>query len=518
MDAITVKNTLTREALYQINETSQAQVEQLFAVAQQSKKDLTKTTIRERLNELKKIRDCIFQKQESIVERVVQETGKSRTDALVSEIMGVLDYFDWLIGHGRKILGDQTAHTPFTLLGKKSKIYHEALGVVLIISPWNYPFHISMTTIAASLAAGNSVIFKPSEWTPLHGLFEDLISASALFRPCVQIVYGSGLTASRLIAQGPAKIFFTGSAKTGRKILHQAADLLIPVELELGGKDPMIVFDDVNLERTVAGCLWGAMTNAGQSCTSIEQVLVQRKIYPAFVAKLKEQASQLVINAGDLGDADIGSITTDFQLDIIRAQVAEACQAGAKLTLGGQLLGDDSQFYLPTLIEQATPHMRIMTEETFGPVVTLSPFDTEDEVIKTCNDSEFGLSASVWSQDLQRADRVARALEVGAVSINNVMLTEGNPALPFGGTKHSGFGRVKGAEGLLGMTRSKAILVDKQSAKIEANWYPYTRAKYQLFSRFIAALSGKGLMRWIRFAIYGMKLEALAQKPRLGSD
>ncbi|UZE96608.1 aldehyde dehydrogenase family protein [Alkalimarinus alittae] len=514
MNAIVVKNSVTLETLYEISETSEEQVQAVYQAARQGFQDLKKTTVKERVEALKKVRDAIYERRETIVDKVILETGKSRTDALVSEAMGVLDYADWLIANAPKILADEKAHTPIALLGKKSKIYHEALGVVLIIAPWNYPFNIAMVSILTALAAGNSVVFKPSEITPLNGLIEEVISAAPLFRQCVNVVYGTGLTAQRLIDQRPAKIFFTGSARTGKKILSQAANYLIPVELELGGKDQMIVFDDVNIERTVAGCLWGAMTNAGQSCTSVERVYVHQSIYHPFVEKLKEECAKLVVNSGDDGDADIGGITADFQLDIIRKQVDEAKAAGAKIIAGGEMLSDDMPFYLPTIIEDATTDMTVLSQETFGPVITISAFSSEQEVIAESNNTEFGLSASVWSKDLKRGDRVARALEVGAVSINNVMLTEGNPALPFGGTKQSGFGRVKGAEGLLGMTQSKAILVDTQSAKIEANWYPYTRAKYALFSQFIDALFGKGLQKWVRFAISGIKLESESQKPR----
>lgn len=497
-----------------IIETSEAGTAELFAKARAQSQRLQQTSLAERLAAIRKVRDAIFAQQEWIVERVMAETGKCRTDALVSEVLGVLDYMDWLLAKAPKILGDEKVATPIALLGKKSRIYYEALGTVLIISPWNYPFHISMTTIVAALAAGNSVVFKPSEVTPLQGVIESLMQASPLLQDAVQVAYGSGVTAQRLIDQRPAKIFFTGSARTGKKILAQAAPHLIPVDLELGGKDAMIVFDDVNIERTVAGCLWGGFTNAGQSCTSVERVLVQRGIYDAFVETLTREAARLVVNAGDHGDADMGGITADFQYEIIAKQVQDAIDAGASLLCGGQGLGDGQNFYLPTILADVPVDQPVWQDETFGPVLVVSVFDHEEDAIALANAGPYGLSASVWSKDLVRADRVARALDVGAVSVNNVMLTEGNPNLPFGGAKQSGFGRVKGAEGLRGMARSKAVIIDKQSAKIEANWYPYTQAKYQLFRQFIGALFGKGWQRWIRFAVSGTRLESEAQKPR----
>jgi len=514
MNAIAVTNPLSQKSLYTIDETSETQAETIFDQARSAFSVLQQTTVKERLHELAKVRQSIFDQQEIIVDKVMAETGKSRTDALVSEVLGVLDYIDWLIKNGVKILADEKVASPLSLLGKKSKILHQPLGVVLVISPWNYPFHIGMTTLLAALVAGNAVVFKPSEITPLSGLFESILSVSTLLKNSLFIAYGSGATAQCLIDQQPGKIFFTGSAKTGKKILKQAAEYLVPVDLELGGKDQMIVFDDVNIGRTVAGCLWGGMTNAGQSCTSVERVYVHRKIYESFKLALKVEAEKLVMNGGDRGDADLGGITADFQLNIIQRQVLEAKQKGATIICGGGLLGGQGRFYLPTLLDQTTADMAVLSEETFGPVLVIMPFDSEEEVVRISNDSPFGLSASVWSKDLKRAERVARKLEAGAISINNVMLTEGNPALPFGGTKQSGFGRVKGAEGLLGMTCSKSVLTDKQSTKIEANWYPYTRQKYALFQQFILALSSRGWRKWLRFAITGLKLESQAQKPR----
>ncbi|WP_298773005.1 aldehyde dehydrogenase family protein [uncultured Shewanella sp.] len=529
----------TTQASTQAQESTQAQVERSMNTARLAQQRLAKSSVKQRLAGIKAIRDRLFSQRENIIEQIVHETGKCRADAQLAEIMGVIDYADWLCGHAEKILADTKVATPISLMGKKSFVSHCPVGVVAVISPWNYPFHISFTTVLAALAAGNAVLLKPSEITPLSGLIEDLLSAAPLFHECVQVLYGSGETAQRMIALKPNKIMFTGSAKTGKKILAQAAPLLIPVELELGGKDAMIVFDDVNIHRTVAGCLWGGLTNAGQSCTSVESVYIHSSIYAAFVEKLKNELSILVQNNGDAGDADIGAITADFQHQLIAEQVSEATALGAKVfvpheheivqraeqtainsALNNPVSSQSAPnpqaqaFYPLTLIEGATDQMSVMHSETFGPVMTLHAFDDERELIERCNASEFGLSASVWSKDLTRAKRVAAQLEVGAVSINNVMLTEGNPNLPFGGTKQSGFGRVKGAEGLLGMTYSKAFIVDKQSNNIEANWYPYTRQKYQLFDKLMVAMYGSGLKRWLDFAKVGLKLESFSQKKR----
>jgi acyl-CoA reductase-like NAD-dependent aldehyde dehydrogenase len=497
-----------------MTETSEAQVAALFAEARKAAARLRKTTAAQRLEAMPALIDYVVRNKDQIIDLICTETRKSRTDALVSEVLGVLDNFEWLAHHAAKILTDKKVPTPITLMGKQSRIWHEPLGTVLVIAPWNYPFHISVTSILAAYVAGNAVVFKPSEVTPLKGLLEKLFAVHPLLEQSVFIAYGTGITAQRLIDQKPAKIFFTGSARTGKKILAQAADKLIPVDIELGGKDQAIVFDDVNLDRAVSGILWGALTNAGQSCSSVERIYVQRGIYDDFVQRLTSAVESLVVNSGDRGNADVGGMTVDFQLDIVRRQVEDARAKGARILTGGTTLQQNELFYLPTVITEVTDHMLLMQEETFGPLLPVIPSDSEDDVIRQSNDTEFGLSASVWSDDLARCERVARQLECGAVSINNVMLTEGNPWLPFGGTKNSGHGRQKGVEGLLGYTRTKSILIDKNSAKIEPNWYPYTQKKYNLFVRLIEALFSHSPFKLLKAAVIGMQLESEAKKPR----
>ncbi len=510
--AIFVDSVVTGLPVYELNELSQEQARTTMAEARKAAIELRQVPLQQRLDAVTQVLDFIRDNQDQIVDRLCDETGKTRTDALVSEILGVLDNLKWNIHNARRILKDETVSTPITLLGKKSRIFHEPYGVILKIAPWNYPFHIAMCFSMGAFIAGNAVILKPSELTPLQGILEDILSVSPLVRRSVLIAYGSGITAQRVIAERPDKIFFTGSSRTGRRILQQSAELLVPAEMELGGKDQMIVFDDVNLDRTVAGALWGTLTNAGQSCTSVERLYIQENIYDQFLEKLVSETEKLIVNTGDRGDSDIGAITAGFQLDVIEQHIEDARKKGATILTGGTRLGDN--FYMPTVITDITPDMKLHTEETFGPLIPVYRFTSEAEVIRETNSFQYGLTASVWSKDLKRAERVARALEVGAVSINNVMLTEGNPALPFGGQKESGFGRAKGKEGLLAFTRSKSILVDKQSSIIEPNWYPYTVRKYQLFQELIQALFSRSLTKYLKLALAGLKLESEAKKQR----
>jgi acyl-CoA reductase-like NAD-dependent aldehyde dehydrogenase len=264
--------------------------------------------------------------------------------------------------------------------------------------------------------------------------------------------------------------------------------------------------------------MWGGFTTAGQSCTSIERLYVQEGIYDEFVEmivdktrKLRPSHDKRVIE--DPEDCDVGCITTAFQVDIIESHVKEALEKGAKVLCGGSREGD-SRHFPPTIVVDVDHTMQIMMEETFGPVIPIMKFKTEEEAIKLGNDSPYGLSASVWSKDLKRCDRVARALVTGNVSINNHMLTEGNPHLPFGGVKDSGFGRYKGAAGLLTFSNSKSILVDKQSKLIEPHWYPFTATKYRMLSDIVTSFFSKK-KNWVKFAVTGMKLDTIGNKEKI---
>lgn len=487
--------------------------EQAAERVRQGQKSLRRLSPAERIAHIASLRDIVLRRREQIIDRIQQDTGKSRSDALISEIFGVLDALHWIEGSAAKLLADRKQPTPIALLGKKSYTYFEPLGTILIISPWNYPFYQAIVPICLAVAAGNTVLYKPSEWTPLTGLIEDLL-AEAQFAPnWVQVVYGDGQVGAALIATKPDKIMFTGSTRTGKRILSLAAEHLIPVELELGGKDAMIVFEDANIKRAAAGALWGGLTCTGQSCTSVERVYVEQSIFEKFRDELVEQANRIKQATDSDGDADIGAMTTDFQVKIIAEQVAAARAAGARILTGSDWNGT-SRMIPPMVVDQVTDEMAIAKEETFGPVLPLLSFRGEDEVIDRVNRSEYGLTASVWSKDQERCDRVARALDVGGVSVNNVMATEANPALPFGGRKNSGYGRFKGEAGLHAFCNIKSVLIDKDSAKIEANWYPYTRRKYELFTDLTVNLFSRGPVAFAKFLVSALRLESYSGKAK----
>ena len=490
-------------------------VDRIFARARHAQADIRSWSIDKRLEFITRLKAIIIARQDDILDRIQADTGKSRTDALTAEIFGTLDHLDYLQKNARRVLADRKVPTPFALMGKKSRIYFEPMGTVLIISPWNYPFYQAVVPITLAFVVGNAVIYKPSSVTPLKGLVEALLAEAGFPPAWVQVVYGPGRDlGSDLIDRRPDKIFFIGSQRAGRQIMSRAAEHLIPVELEMGGKDPMIVFEDADLERAAAGALWGACTHTGQSCTAVEKLFVQESVYDAFKSILVREAGRLTQGTDADGGVDIGPMTTTAQVEVIARQIQEARQKGATLLTGGGWDGRSADIP-PIVVEGSTDDMLLNREETFGPVLPIFAFGDEAEAVRRANGGEFGLSASVWTADLKRADRVARAIVTGNVSINNVMLTEGNHALPFGGARKSGIGRYKGEFGFYCFANIKSILVDRNSAKMEANWFPYTRRKFRLFTDLTTHMYSPGIGSFIKAAVSGLKLEGYVKKRKM---
>lgn len=516
--SIVVRNPILGRENYSIDQPDAGQIGQVMQRAQKAAARSAAMTLQQRIAHVHRLKHWIVDNSEFILDAIIAETGKSRFDALSAEVFSTCDVLETYTKLSPKVLRDRKVKTPLFLMGKKSCIYHEPLGTVLVIAPWNYPFTQGIVPTVLAFLAGNSVVLKPSEVTPLKPLWDKLIAESGLPSDTLQVVYGGRETGEQTIDAKPDKVHFTGSVPTGKKVMASCAKHLIPVDLELGGKDPGIVFEDVDMERTVNGVLWGAFTTTGQSCTSLERLYVQESIYDPFVALLAQRAQQIRCSTPQSDTSlpdnfDMGAITAPYQIAIIEQHIQEAIDKGARLLCGG-IRQPGSAHCVPTVIADVTHQMKLGCEETFGPVIAVMKFKTEQEAVQMANASEYGLGASVWSKDLDRAERVARALRVGNVSINNHMITEANAYLPFGGVKQSGFGRIKGEEGLLTFCNIKSVVIDKQGSKIDPHWYPFTREKYRLMNNMMHSYFGKR-RKWVKFLISAMQLDSIGKKQKL---
>lgn len=517
-ETIEKRNPRNGELMYTITEPSAEELAEVMDRARVAYEKVRKMTVAERVAETLKLKRYIAEHRVAISQKLVAENGKSLADAMVGDVFTCLDLIEYYAHNAEKLLTDEHVKTPLVMMGKKSKIIYSPLGPALVISPWNYPLNTALTPALCAFLAGNSVIMKPSEWTPMKGLLDDILENSGFMKDAMQIVLGGRNTGQQLIDLRPAKIFFTGSVRAGKQIMKQCAEYLIPVELELGGKDPMVIFDDANLERALNGATWGALNNAGQGCTSAERCFVQAGIYDQFVAKLKEKFAKLsttdTFKGTDEGTMDIGCITAPFQLEKIRAQVDQAREMGADVWTSYEPI-EGAPNFPPTIVTNVNDDMDIQREETFGPTITIMKFNTEDEAIFHANDTIYGLSSSVWTSDLARADRFVRAIDAGNVCVNDVMVTEGNSGLPFGGVKQSGIGRYKSGVGLHNFCNIKSVMVDPGKKDSEGHWYPYTKEKFQALSDVIAAQEQGGIGGFIKLAITGMKLDKLVKQQRL---
>ncbi|MGH3862035.1 aldehyde dehydrogenase family protein [Actinokineospora sp.] len=378
------------------------------------------------------------------------ETGKPHADAML-EIILAIDHTDWASKHARKVLGPQRRWSGLLMANQASTVEYQPLGVVGVIGPWNYPVFTPMGSVAYALAAGNAVVFKPSEYTPGVGRWlADSFAEIVPEHPVFQVVTGYGETGAALCRSGVAKIAFTGSPGTGKKIMAACAETLTPVLIEAGGKDALIVDADADLDLAADGAVWGGFSNAGQTCTGIERVYVHEQVYDAFVAKVVEKAK--TVRPGFDADANIGPITMPSQLDIIRRHIADAVSRGGRALVGGEV-GD--RYVQPTVLVDVPEDSSAVREETFGPTMTIAKVRDMDEAIAKANDTTYGLGGSVFSK--KRGMELARRLRSGMVAVNSVISFAGVPSLPFGGSGDSGFGRIHGPEGLREFGKPKAI-------------------------------------------------------------
>jgi succinate-semialdehyde dehydrogenase/glutarate-semialdehyde dehydrogenase len=420
-------------------------------------------------------RALILEEADALATLVAREQGKPLAEVHLAEVLPALDHLKHMAAHAEEILAPEETEPALFLIGhKRARIEFAPLGPVLVITPWNYPFSIPITGIAAALMAGNTIVLKPAPATTLIGLaIGDLFARSGLPPGVLNVVACSDEVAASLVADPRfRKILFTGSVPTGRRIMASAAGQGTPVTLELGGKDPAVVCADADLERAAAGIVWAAFLNAGQTCASVERVYVEEAVADAFIAKVIEKTKAIRLGDPLDGSTDVGPLTLERQRAIVEAHVEDARARGARIETGGARPDRPGYFYPPTVLTGVDHTMTIMREETFGPVLPIMRVKSIEEGIRLANDSPYGLTASGWTTSAVTANRLERELQAGVVTINDHVYTFSEPTSPWGGIKASGIGRTHGAIGLREMTQPKYVARDLSRGG-EVWWYPY---------------------------------------------
>jgi acyl-CoA reductase-like NAD-dependent aldehyde dehydrogenase len=418
-------------------------------------------------------RDEMVDRLDEIVEVITSETGKLSVDAVVHELLVAAETVSHHARHGARELRPERARTGL-LVHKRAVRTWEPVGVVGVIAPWNYPFLLAFTPLVTALLAGNAVVLKPSELTPTTGLvLGDLFASAGRGSPmegAVQVVTGGGATGEALVRGGVDLVCFTGSGATGREVMRAAADSLTPVLLELGGKDPMIVCADADLERAAAGAVWGGLLNAGQTCAGVERVYVEDAAHDDFVARVVARARAVRVGAGP--GSDIGTMASEAQVRVVERQLADAVANGGRILTGGRRVPGHGRWFEPTVVVDTPPDCTLLREETFGPVLPIVRVADVDEAVRLANDSTFGLSSSVWTSDPRTAADVTARLQAGSVCVNDVVDVFAAADLPFGGVKRSGIGRVHGPDALRRMSNPKSVLTDRGGLPREPWWFP----------------------------------------------
>jgi acyl-CoA reductase-like NAD-dependent aldehyde dehydrogenase len=489
---IPVENPATGEVIARVPDTSAEELAEMAKRGRAAQAGWEALGFDGRALVMRRAQKWLMDNKERVIQTIVSETGKTWEDAQFAELSYGAAAFGFWAKHAEGYLADERVRSSAVFVkGKKLMLRHRPLGLIGVIGPWNYPLTNSFGDSIPALMAGNSVILKPSEITPLTSmLMAEGLRESGLPEHVFQVATGRGGTGAALVDEVDM-IMFTGSTATGKKVMAKAAESLTPVSLELGGKDPMIVLRDADVERAANVAVYYSMQNSGQTCISIERVYVEQPVYDAFVAKVTEKA--LALRQGKPsgpGSVEVGAMTFPPQLDIVERHVNDALAKGARAVVGGKR--GDGMFFEPTVLLDVDHTMDCMREETFGPTLPIMKVADAEEAIRLANDSPYGLGASVFGKDLSRAESVARRIESGSVCINDALINYSALELPMGGAKASGLGSRHGAGGIRKYCSQQAILISRLHGKRDVHMFPYKAKTTERLLKVFGFLFGRG--------------------------
>jgi acyl-CoA reductase-like NAD-dependent aldehyde dehydrogenase len=457
-------------------------------------------TLSDRARYLERAAQVLIDESDQIRDLIVSEQGKPRNEAFSMEVLPTIDGLRWVAHEGQKLLADEKIPMSQLFFKTKSSAFtYEPLGVIGVIAPWNYPWSIPFGEVALALMAGNGVVLKPATLTPLIGeKIRAVFERAGVPDGLIRVIHGPG-TGDALVTSSAHKIFFTGSVPTGRGVAEKCAKQLKGSVLELGGKDPMVVLADANLDHAIAGALWGGFANAGQTCSGIERVYVMREVSERFIAGVVAGAEKLHVGDPMGWDTEIGPMVSRDQYELVAELVDDAVASGATLRCGGPVASladgvEHGAYFAPTVLTDVTHEMRIMREEIFGPVVPITIVDSEDEAVALANDSEFGLGASVWTSDRVKGEAIGSELEAGMVWINDHMFSHGAMQTAWGGVKDSGLGRTHSKFGLYECVNIK-LRVWEPSAIRDPWWHPYDQTLGSALRQTASILYGRPSIR-----------------------
>jgi succinate-semialdehyde dehydrogenase/glutarate-semialdehyde dehydrogenase len=480
------------------------QVDAVVAEIKQVQPFWEQMSFEDRARYVLRAKDVLLERKDEIARLITAEQGKVLTESFSMEVLSSVDGLSWTAKNANKILADEKIPSEQLFLKmRKMKFHYQPIGVIGVISPWNYPWLLAIDEIATALMAGNGVIFKPASLTCLIGqMIQEIFDEAGLPEGLLRTVHGGGKVGAAIVdSPEVGKVFFTGSVEVGRGIAEACAKQLKGATLELGGKDPMLVLSDANVSHAVGGAAWGGFANMGQTCAGIERVYVMHDIAAEFIDGVVQRAKAMKIGDPNDWSTEVTAMTDPNQFAIVCELVDDAVAHGATLLCGGPIdradlpAGLDGNFYMPAVLTGVNHSMRIMKEEIFGPVLPIITVDSEEEAIDLANDSEFGLGASVWTADQERAGKIAERLECGNVWINDHMYSAGMCQCSWGGVKDSGLGRSHSKFGFYEAVEPKVVAAT--NVREASLWvYPYGETVGPAIRSTIDMLYGKGKQRF----------------------